>query len=95
MAVALMTGEDVCQHLEAIIARELDHGNAIASVSTKEYANCDLLVVLRKPFTAHYENDVPSSVTGYVNSDPHYPLGKGYFCSIDRHEVFAPQVLRR
>ena len=90
-----MGTQGICSHLEPIVARELRDGNAISSVTTREYANCDLLIQLQRPFARYYEPDLPSNVTGHTNSDPHYPVGKGYFCSIDRHDVFAPQELRR
>ena len=90
-----MSTERICSHLEALLAQELDHGNVIGTVTSMGYANCDLVIELERPFAAHHDDDLPPGVIGYVNSDRHYPVGKGYFCTIDRHEVFGPQELRR
>jgi hypothetical protein len=86
----------LCQHLTAIRDEEIGRGNEIDSVVEREFENVDLLVMLKKPFGAYYEDfSDPRAVSADVNTDPHYPVGKSYYCREHRQAIFAPQEMRR
>lgn len=85
----------LCSHLEMIRDREIERGNEIESVAERPFERCDLFVSLKRPFGSSYEELVePEAVSADTNTDPHYPVGKSYYCREDRHAIFAPQQLR-
>ena len=76
--------------------REFARGNQVESVWEGAFTNCDLVVALRRPFGAYYEDEIDGTVvSASMNTDPHYPVGKSYYCRRDRHALFAPQQFRR
>lgn len=91
-----MNSNNLCLDLSVIRDRELARGNEIDGVSEREFVNCDLLISLKKPFGEYYEEILALGVVSAdVNVDPHYPIGKSYYCRRDRHAIFAPQQTKR
>ena len=80
----------VCPHLAPILAVELAAGNRVERTFENGYTRCRLQVTLAEPFhIAHEEGPLPAVVTPHDDTDSHYPLGKGYYCSEHLHDVFA------
>lgn len=85
----------VCSHLQFIVEGELERGNRIESIAEEAFDRCDLLVIFAGPFGAYYEESVPRDVQMDIKTDPHYPVGKSFFCTTHRQALFAPQEHRR
>lgn len=95
-AAALNDAMELCPHIEPIGDRELREGNEVESVLENAYAKVDLLVMLKRPFHAYYEDQIDTSrVIVSYDTDPHYPVGKSYFCEEHRQAIFGPQEFRR
>jgi len=80
----------ICDDLEFILKNELQNGNCIKKIYKNTFENCDLLVVLEKKFTKNYEIEkIPNHVKVHTDKDPHYLIGKGYFCNKHKHDLFS------
>lgn len=91
-----MDATNLCADLSTIRDRELARGNQVESVTEEAFEHCDLIVALKQPFGAYYEDEIDETVVSAdINTDPHYPVGKSYYCQRDRHALFAPQQMRR
>lgn len=64
--------------LQAILDKELSHGNSVEGVYPKAFQDCKLLVILKTPFLIQHENELSKEIDIFTNKDDHYPLGKGY-----------------
>ena len=93
--VALIMLPILCSELTFILDREVQRGNLVDSVLEHAYEKCDRLVSLKRPFGAYYEDDACPNVITTIDNDPHYPVGKTYYCREHRHAIFGPQTWRR
>ena len=79
----------LCEHLQPILDLEIDGGNKIRETHRDAYERCELLLELQKPFSRLHDRGA-AEVTADVNRDPHYPIGKSYYCTIHRQAIYAP-----
>lgn len=81
---------DLCSHLTPLLAAEIAAGNRVERTFENGYTRCRLQVTLAEPFRiAHEDGPLPDTVTFHHDTDSHYPLGKGYYCSEHLHDLFA------
>ena len=74
--------------LRSIVDNEISAGNLVEGEYENEFANCQLLVVLKDPFKRLHE--VPDSIEKFLNEDSHYPLGRGFKDGAKSQIVMAP-----
>ncbi|MDA3799122.1 MAG: hypothetical protein PF692_08590 [Kiritimatiellae bacterium] len=81
-----------CGQLKRILDQELLENNTVKHTSNATWQRCQTMVVLRTRFSRLYENeaDFGEDLEMDVNKDPHYPVGKSYYCPIHEEALIAP-----
>lgn len=70
--------------LGGILSLEIQAGNSVVGEYVDEFADCKILVILKRPF--HAPHVFSQGVEGFTNRDSHYPVGVGYK-DVDRREI--------
>jgi len=81
--------------LQPIYNLELGLGNTVDRIDEPAGTKCPLAVVFKKPF--HFTEikarlKLAAEVSEWENSDPHYPLEKGFVCKQTQHVISAPKA---
>jgi hypothetical protein len=80
----------VCEHLAPILSHELAAGNEIQQVSTDAFERCRLFVILKAGFHAeHGQFAAGAGIKDGINRDPHYPVGRSFYCGVHQHALLA------
>jgi hypothetical protein len=80
----------ICGHLQYILDNEIKSGNEVKQVFKDSFERCELLIILKRRFSKEYEKEkLPKDVKMHIDNDPHYPIGKGYYCIKHKHDIFA------
>lgn len=81
---------NLSEKLSPILSAELAAGNKIGAEYRNAFKNCDLFVMLQKPFHADDRRALSGGVICSAHHDTHYPVGVDCYDESSRHTIFAP-----
>jgi hypothetical protein len=89
----MVTIPDLSEALAPMFQWELEHGNIVARVDRPAGSSCPLAIIFVKPLDFEgfaSANSTPPGVRTWKNTDPHYPLEKGYACAHTGQALAGP-----
>jgi hypothetical protein len=83
----------LCEHLKPILDSEVTRGNTIREVEEDAWTNAIFVVNMKEKLDLEKDQSLVNSylfVKSHENTDPHFELQRGFYCSKCKHSIAGP-----